>query len=478
MADVDCERADLLIGLLGHPGDTGDPGDGALTPAERAEAEAHVASCASCREALAAYHALSGALHELPVESPSAAGKARAYAAVVEAMAAGAAAPTPSIRVLEGGATRARQGEAAPAARRRPAVWLQGIAAAACVLIVATLAYGPSRADRAKGSVASSPTQNATQDATSAEEQGRAARTPSAPPATTARENAHETEREPVADLGVAGAPSGGAVTTPQAGDAAPPKEERDDASTRDGEERAVGEDENEKTRSDEAAGEALGGADDREEREARRLGDGAAGGTPPSVPPSQPQRASGPADEPTADEPVEGVIAAWRVGDQLLVLEHAGEAIVARELSLALLEQSRAEEEAGLSRAGPGAGQPTAPPAPAEAATAPADADVVQVESLPPTLFARLRGDTAGRRGALANTGRGVVSLDANLRTILAAELNQQPRDAAWTRRVTALLSALGDPAAGATPDRLAARARRHLATADAAESAPASDR
>ena len=97
---TDCERADLLIGLL-EPGDTS--ADDALTPAERAEAQAHVRGCAACREALEAYRALSGALRALPPardEAPTPEATARAYAAVVEAMGAANTAGGPGWRWL------------------------------------------------------------------------------------------------------------------------------------------------------------------------------------------------------------------------------------------------------------------------------------------------------------------------------------------------------------------------------------------
>lgn len=455
MADVDCERADLLIGLLGDPGDTGD--DAALTPAERAEAEAHVASCPSCREALAAYRSLSGALRELPVEAPSAAGTARAYAAVVEAMAAGAASG-PTLRVLEGGgAARAHHGEPA---RRRPGLWLQGVAAAAGVLIVAALAFGPDARDRAR--VARQD--EAAPAAKEVERPVGAAPAPSAPPAQGKAEQpgpAAEAARSKPDGAGLA-APSEDGVGGPAAErdhDALAPAAEPATVDEADDVDQAVDAELEEKAANAAAAGEALGRTDDQEARDAGPTVESARGRVPsPPAAPTRPQ----PQPQRTAEDEPADVIAAWRVGDRLVVLERAGDAVVAREASPALLGDGlrarRAEEPA------PGAG--AAPPAPpAESSDQAAARAEVEVEALSAAVAARLSGE-AGRQATASTSG---ASLETHLRTILAAEL-RQPRDAAWTRRVTAVLAALGDPVRdGSTPDELAARARRHLAAAAA---------
>lgn len=453
MADVDCERADLLIGLLGDLGETGDADAGALTPAERAEAEAHVASCPSCREALAAYRAISGALRELPVETPSAAGTARAYAAVVEAMAVGASGAAPSIRLLGGGggAARARQGEA----RRRPGLWLQGLAAAACVLIVATLAFRR-QDDRQQARVAD----GTRQDVAPAQEQKSAAPAPSAQPAPrVALDRPEEAARS--GELTAPAAPQGGGAPI---GDAASVAQERAEASAREADGMEKQEREGEASAPSAAndgegagaAGEALGRSDD----DARRLGGALQPERPPSAPPARPQAA--------AAEPLDSVIAAWRVGDRVVVLERAGDAVVAYDGALALLDAATRQRGAASpsSAAGPGA-----PPPPAEE-PAEGSAQLADVAPLPSSVAEPLRAQAA--RGARAGTGS---NLDADLRTILAAEL-ARTRDAAWTTRVAALLRALGEPAPdaeGAAPDQLAARARRHLA---ATERAPTDDR
>jgi hypothetical protein len=472
MADVDCERADLLIGLLGDPGDTGD--DAALTPDERAEAEAHVASCPSCREALSAYRSLSGALRELPVEAPSAAGTARAYAAVVEAMAAGAASG-PTLRVLEGGGGAARVQHAEPA-RRRPGLWLQGVAAAAGVLIVAALAFGPRAGDQARV---------ARQDeaAPAAKKHERPVGADPAPPAAPAQGKAEQPA--PAAEA-PGSKPDGAGLAAPSADGVGGQAEgaERADAFTRaaepapadeaDDADLALDAEREEKAANEAAAGEALGRADDQEARDAGAALESARGRAPsptsPAAPaaPTRPQRA--------AEAELAGVIAAWRVGDRLVVLERAGDAVVAREASPALLDDALRARRA---EPAPGAGSAPPPAPPAESSDQAAAQAEVEVEALPPAVAARLGGD-AGRQGPTASTSG--AGLDLHLRAILAAEL-RQPRDAAWSRRVTALLAALGDPPGdlagdGATPDELAARARRHLGSASAAEDAPAGGR
>ncbi|MBX3466237.1 MAG: zf-HC2 domain-containing protein [Planctomycetes bacterium] len=137
---MNCERGDLLIGLL-EPSTTA-PEDAALSPAERVEAEAHVAACPACREALGAYRGLATALRAGAAadEAPAPEATARAYAAVLEAMQAGNAG---GVRLLAGGATRAQAG--GRVGMRRPRAWLTGFAAAACLLLVAGLVLAPRR---------------------------------------------------------------------------------------------------------------------------------------------------------------------------------------------------------------------------------------------------------------------------------------------------------------------------------------------
>lgn len=111
---MDCERGDLLIGVL----------EDELDPDERREVEAHLESCAVCRETLEAYRAASAAVREAELPEPSQAGRDRAYAAVLAAM--GADAPAESAPA---------QLDSRPAGRVIPFFRL-GAAAAALLLVV------------------------------------------------------------------------------------------------------------------------------------------------------------------------------------------------------------------------------------------------------------------------------------------------------------------------------------------------------
>lgn len=73
---MDCDRNDLLIGLL----------EDALDPGERTAVEAHLEGCEACREVVEAYRGAAGALAGLDLPEPSEEATSRAYAAVLGAM--------------------------------------------------------------------------------------------------------------------------------------------------------------------------------------------------------------------------------------------------------------------------------------------------------------------------------------------------------------------------------------------------------
>ena len=117
---MDCERNDLLIGLL----------EDALDPGERVAVEAHLEGCEPCREVVRAYRDAAGALAALEPPAPSEEGAARAYAAVLAAMEAdGHAAPR-----AEGGG---------PPAGGRLLRLGPLLAAAACLLVGVSLILAP-----------------------------------------------------------------------------------------------------------------------------------------------------------------------------------------------------------------------------------------------------------------------------------------------------------------------------------------------
>ncbi len=126
---MDCERNDLLLGYLDED---------ALDPSERAAVEAHLAGCAACREALDEYRSAAASLRDLEPPAPSEEARARAYAAVLEAVqGAGGGAVAgegaePERRAPTGGGPLPRRGLLL---RLAPA-----LAAAACLLLVISLA--------------------------------------------------------------------------------------------------------------------------------------------------------------------------------------------------------------------------------------------------------------------------------------------------------------------------------------------------
>jgi hypothetical protein len=154
---MDCERTNLILGILAD--DLDDAG-------ERAEAERHLEDCSVCQEALADYRGLAAALRELPPEQPTESARARAYAAVLEAMEQAAADAPPAAgdeeqapvekagQLLRLPSPEAPQGSAVG---RRDAgatglgggggvllKFFQGVAAAACLLLAANLFFwGP-----------------------------------------------------------------------------------------------------------------------------------------------------------------------------------------------------------------------------------------------------------------------------------------------------------------------------------------------
>lgn len=138
-----CGQSDAVLVLL----------EDELDPAERVAAEAHLAGCALCREALAGYRQTAAALHGLEPERPSDSARARAYSAVLEAM---AAAPTEA-------ATPAAVAQRQPAGRV-VRLWPQAVAAAACLLLTVAILRPPGPepaagvADRSFEATAPSPT--------------------------------------------------------------------------------------------------------------------------------------------------------------------------------------------------------------------------------------------------------------------------------------------------------------------------------
>lgn len=419
---MDCERADLLVGLLGAEDD---PADDALTPAERVEAEAHVAGCATCREALAAYRDLAGALRTLPAaadELPSPEAAERAYAAVLEAMRADAAAAASrpgagGLRVLEGGrAADAREGRRA---HRRPAAWLQGLAAAACLLIVATLAFF--RADDPSARLSRAPQAPALDQAagsaparaeTDDEPEGRAA------PA--------DRRAPPLPDLRGPGAD--GLAAEALSAEAEPPEMKLEAAK---------------------AAGAQAPAAEGLREAAAEPAPP-APPAAPPPPPSAVPMAEADDVDVPRVatarDEEAPSVVAAWRVGDRLVVLERSDDGIVAREGAL------RADGEPARMRPATQA-RAAAPPG----ATAGAPAGPVAVTPVDPAQVEPVRGRTP-------------PDLERELLAILAAEL-ERPRDPARTSRVALVLDALDVAVTlGADPEEVEALARRVLAAPPAA--------
>lgn len=468
---MDCERADLLVGLLG----SGDADDDALTPTERAEAEAHVAACAACGEALDAYRALSGALRSLPAaadEAPSPEGTARAYAAVVEAMTA--AGPRPAgVRVLEGG--RAAPAKDERRAWRRPGVWLQGLAAAACLLIVVSLAVRTDDAPadqharvfepQAAPPEADAATRGAAERVESppAAPAPAPARTLEAPPAPPAHDGLAQEEKGaagadddaqfgrdagPAADPGPEGARlddtrARGMEPPPGGGETAPAPPAQGPALPLESPPPAAPSAPSDVSAESARARGRPGGQ--------RREADGAANAAEVA------DEADG-ALAATGGQPAEPVVvAAWQVDGRVVVLERAGDEVVARPGVLAL-----ADHEGG--GAAP-AGEPQGDGALAEPARSARVAP--EVTLLPPSRVARAdesRRDAVGARG-----------LDRELRAILAAELGRS-RDAGWSSRVAALLLALEQRVPpSATTDELAAQARRVLSQIASPEAAPA---
>lgn len=131
----DCERVDLLVGLLEPP--PGVPEDDALTPEERTAAEAHLAGCARCRERLEGLRTSQGAVRGLTAAAPGDEARARASAAVLEAMDQAAPLPAPA----DDRPTRGGGGGGVVVAFAKIG------AAAACLLIVAALAVQPDAGD-------------------------------------------------------------------------------------------------------------------------------------------------------------------------------------------------------------------------------------------------------------------------------------------------------------------------------------------
>ena len=123
---MNCDRGDLFALAL----------DDDLTPDEHAEVDAHLADCGACREALADVRGLGERLRALPPEQPSELGRERAYAAVLDAMRAEAAGHTQAPR-------RASPSQRLASARPAGAliVFTQALAAAACLMIVASLTW-------------------------------------------------------------------------------------------------------------------------------------------------------------------------------------------------------------------------------------------------------------------------------------------------------------------------------------------------
>ena len=140
---MDCDRADLVIGLL----------EGELDPAEKAEVEAHLQGCGACRETRDAYAATMSDLRALPAERPSPEAAARAYAAVVEAMSAAGPVGTPVAPAQGAGKVLAFP---APRAQGRRALVVQLAAAAACLLLVVAL-VAPQREARTAASAPAAP---------------------------------------------------------------------------------------------------------------------------------------------------------------------------------------------------------------------------------------------------------------------------------------------------------------------------------
>lgn len=190
---MDCDRADLVIGLL----------EGELDPAEKAEVEAHLQGCGACRETRDAYAATLSDLRALPAERPSPEAAARAYAAVVEAMSA-APVGAPVAPAQAAGKVLAFP---APRARGRGGLVVQLAAAAACLLLVVALAT-PQREARTAASAPAAPAADAVESgpASPAPTSAKAQLEPAAKPKDESLAAVEETSAEHEADDVQAGA--------------------------------------------------------------------------------------------------------------------------------------------------------------------------------------------------------------------------------------------------------------------------------
>ena len=308
---MDCDRADLVIGLLEEE----------LDPAEKAEVEAHLQGCGACRATRDAYAATLGELRALPAERPSADAAARAYAAVVEAMASASAVGSPvAPAAAPAGKVLAFP---APRAQGRRALVIQLAAAAACLLLVVAL-VAPDRQART------------------------AARAPA--PADAAPEAAAAAGPRPTAAAGPLPAAPSLAKTVGEAERLA--AEERKDEASDAEDEAALAL----RRRRAEAA------EDDRFARELSR--DAAAGETPPADDPAPPLAPATPATRPPSATPGPTPPgAAPGAGN-----DAGGVAPAGRGGSTEPLGEPDGDTQAGRSRGAPPAPPPPAPPrAPAE---------------------------------------------------------------------------------------------------------------
>jgi hypothetical protein len=132
------ERHDLLIGFL----------EGELDDDERELVEEELEGSSDAKDRLDAYRSLSAALSELEPPEPSAQAKDRAYAAVMAAMAEDSAAPVepveapPESLASSSGAPQQAPSAPAPAPRGQLLRFLSASAAAALVMVSATLYLG------------------------------------------------------------------------------------------------------------------------------------------------------------------------------------------------------------------------------------------------------------------------------------------------------------------------------------------------
>lgn len=443
----ECERSELVLVFL----------DDEPEPEELARAEAHLAGCAACRETLQGYRRAAQAVRALPPEQPEPAARARAFAAVSEAM-----------RVAPPGDHAAGRAAAPPVGGRGLLLRLAPLlaAAASVVLVISMLAQGPERRDGA-GGVAERPQLRSRADATpeaaplpgksltAAEPAGSSSAADQAEGAPLASaEEAPEVDPSP-GPRGLQGderkeadgfVPRPPAESEREAAAPAPaplfrggrPEGDRDPAADADGSAAPEGAQSLGGPGGVRSDGVPSGGA----------LPNGGGGGAP------------GAAAAPGRSGPQPAWVGAWRVGDTVYALNTLG---ALGRTTLPPADQAPAEAQApGAAKGAPAPGDrrvrggagapdeqdqlddliPLAPPARALELTALSD--------LPPPEGVDVLHD---------------AQASDDVEHILASELEVSPQDEAWAARTRALLALLGEPTPPAErAELLRLRARRRL--------------